>query len=268
MELPPNRLKVPFHGSVLTTHWKNDSCKQSMQTRCRKNKIFSWVGQRNSPELKTHDMLCKKMKVWEVDDGDILCHPILVPSYLQQFDDANDKIAAERNPQKAEVIYYVADLAAAPPEWKVDEVRKLASVSTAATGSNTRGVAAGPRQFIAEKLQAKADAIRALHERVQLCQDPQTEFALLRESLGVSPVSITFFGCTGTRSCKRNGLLTCMMRLGKGPWKGSSRDSRRTLRSKRHSAQASLGLDTGGHVTSRVQHTMEHSLQPNGASWL
>ena len=33
---------------------------------------------------------------------------------------------------------------------------------------------------------SKADVIRAMHERVQLCQDPQTECALLRESLGVS----------------------------------------------------------------------------------
>ena len=173
----------------MTTCWKNNSCKQGMQARCRKYKILSWAGQRNSPELKTHDMLCKKMEVWEVDDGDILCHPILVPSYLQEIDDAHDKIAAERNPQKAEVIFYVADLAAAPPEWKVDEVRKLASVSTAATGSNTRGVAAGPRQFIADQLPAKADVIRAIHERVQLCQDPQTEFALLRESLGVSRIN-------------------------------------------------------------------------------
>ena len=32
-------------------------------------------------------------------------------------------------------------------------------------------------------------AIRAMHERVQLCQDPQTESALLRESLGVSRIN-------------------------------------------------------------------------------
>ena len=45
------------------------------------------------------------------------------------------------------------------------------------------------RQFIADQLLAKADVIRAVHERVQLCQDPQTEFALLRESLGVSRIN-------------------------------------------------------------------------------
>ena len=51
-----------------------------------------------------------------------------------------------------------------------------------ATGGNTLGVAVGPQQFI-------ADVIRAMRERVQLCQDPQTEFALQRESLDVSRIN-------------------------------------------------------------------------------
>ena len=84
--------------------------------------------------------------------GDILCHPVLVPSYLHDFDDANDKVGADRNPFKTEVVYYVADLDAAPPKWKLDEVRKLASVSTVAAGSTSLGVAVGPRQFIATQI--------------------------------------------------------------------------------------------------------------------
>ena len=44
-------------------------------------------------------------------------------------------------------------------------------------------------RFIADQLLAKADVIRAMHGRVQLCQDLQTEFALLRESLGVSRIN-------------------------------------------------------------------------------
>ena len=59
----------------------------------------------------------------------------------------------------------------AQPEWKVDEVRLLVSVSTA-TG-NTLGVAVGPRPNIADSVFAQADVIRAMHERVQLCQDPK-----------------------------------------------------------------------------------------------
>ena len=56
------------------------------------------------------------------DDGDILCHPILVPSFLQAFDT---------------VIHYLPNLDAAPPEWNVYDVCLLASVSTVACGSNT-----------------------------------------------------------------------------------------------------------------------------------
>ena len=47
----------------------------------------------------------------------------------------------------------------------------------------------GPHQSFADQLLAEADVIRAMHERVQLCQDPQIEFALLRESLGVSRIN-------------------------------------------------------------------------------
>ena len=67
-------------------------------------------------------------------------------------------------------------------------MRLFASVSTATAGSNTLGVAVAPRQFNADQLLAKADLIRTMHERVQPCQDPQTEFALLGESFDVSRI--------------------------------------------------------------------------------
>ena len=62
------------------------------------------------------------------------CHPVLVPSYLHEFDDAHAKVGAERTSQKTEVIDYVDDLGAVPPEWKVDDVRKLATVSAVPFG--------------------------------------------------------------------------------------------------------------------------------------
>ena len=49
----------------------------------------------------------------------------------------------------------------------------------------------GPLQFIADQLLAKADVIRAMHEGVQLCHDPQTEVALQRENLAVSRINYT-----------------------------------------------------------------------------
>ena len=65
-------------------------------------------------------------------------------------------------------------------------------------GSITLGVAVGLRQFIADQLLAKAYVTRAVHERVQLCQDPQTERAL------VSVASTTCCVCMATRSCRNN----------------------------------------------------------------
>ena len=100
-----------------------------------------------------------------MDDGDAMCHPVLVPSCLHEFDDADAKVGAERTPQKTEVICYLEDVGAA------------------------LGVAVLLRQFIADQLLAKADVTRAMHERVQVCQDPQIEFALLRESPGVRRIS-------------------------------------------------------------------------------
>ena len=93
--------------------------------------------------------------LWDMDDGDIMCHRIFAPFFLQKFDVANTKVGAQRNSQKTEVICYVDDLDAAPPEWTIDDVRKLAKVPTVTAGSNTLGVAVGPRQYIAGQLLRK-----------------------------------------------------------------------------------------------------------------
>ena len=81
------------------------------------------------------------------------------------------------------------DLDAAPPEWRIRDVQNMAKDSTVTAGSVALALAVGPRQYIADQLLGKADVIRAMHERVQPCQDPQTEFALLPESLGVSRIN-------------------------------------------------------------------------------
>ena len=74
-----------------------------------------------------------------MDDGDIMCHPILVPSYVREFDVANAKVGAERNLQKTEVIYFMNDLDAAPPEWRIRDVQNMAKASSVTAGSITLG---------------------------------------------------------------------------------------------------------------------------------
>ena len=100
---------------------------------------------------------------WYLDNGDNLCHPILVLPNLQASDTANAKIGAERNKRNTEVIYHVADLDAAPPEWKINDVRPLVSVATAVRGHVTLGV---------ETSSWQKEVIRTMHEHVQLCQGP------------------------------------------------------------------------------------------------
>ena len=53
-------------------------------------------------------------------------------------------------------------------------------------------MAVGPRQCAGDQLPANTDATQATHDRVQLCQNPQTEFTLIRESLGVGRVNHIF----------------------------------------------------------------------------
>jgi hypothetical protein len=128
---------------------------------------------------------------WYLDDGDILCHPILVWPYLMAFDEANVKVGAVRNRLKTEVLYYSTRVALEQhaEEWQLERVRAAAKVSLASEGTNTLGVATGPAGFVAAQLESKALVVRAMHERVRLCQDPQSEFVLARESLGVGRVN-------------------------------------------------------------------------------
>ena len=79
---------------------------------------------------------------------------------------------------------------AVPPEWKTDEVRSMAKISAVTSGSITLGVAVGSQQFVTDQLLSKADVIRAMCERVQLCQDVQTECSPFSERVwGVSRIN-------------------------------------------------------------------------------
>ena len=57
-------------------------------------------------------------------------------------------------------------------------------------------------------------------------------------------VSTTSSGCVATQSRKKNGLLKSMMKLDSDFLRGSSWDSRRTVRSTQHSVPANPGRDT------------------------
>ena len=167
-----------------------------------------------------------------------MCHPILVPSYLHELDDANAKVGAERNPQKTEVTHYVDDLNAAPPEWKVDDVQNMATVSTVTAGSTTLGVAVGSDS----SLQGPALGQRrhSSHARnVSSCVRTRRQNLLSSAKVSESAASTTSSECTATRSCRRNEPLKSTTRLDSDLLRGSSRVSRKTSWYRPHSAHAS-----------------------------
>ena len=129
-------------------------------------------------------------------------------------------------------------LEAAPPEWRVNDVCLLASVSTALCGSDTLGVAVGPRQFFADQPLARADVFRAMHQRVQLCQDSQTESALLRESLGVSRINHIRRVHGHTLLSRERQAAEIFVEVGKGPMRDPFKDSQRTAWNKPRSVPA------------------------------
>ena len=136
------------------------------------------------------------MDFWYLDDGDILCVPALVRPFLESFDVANDSVDevpvhAERNRVKSEVIYYVDEstLAEHAESWGIAAVQELASVSTADVGQMTLGVATGPVEALRRQLAQKAKVVEAMHEKVAICADVQTEHVLCRQSLRVGRVN-------------------------------------------------------------------------------
>ena len=104
------RLNVaaPSHGLAPTTQWKNNGCKPSTLAKCSRFRTFNSVDQTSILELKTRDTLHGGLAdLWFFDDGDIVCHPTLVPPCLQEFYAANEKIGAERIQKTEFVLLFV-----------------------------------------------------------------------------------------------------------------------------------------------------------------
>ena len=116
---------------------------------------------------------CRSAEVWRdlwyLDDG--------VLPRLIAFVASHAKIG-QRNRQKTEVVHCVTNLDNSDPEWRPADTCNLATFTTALNGNTTLGVAVGLLRCVADQLQAEADVIRAMHERVRFCQDLQIEFAL------------------------------------------------------------------------------------------
>ena len=247
--MPHGKRRAPFLGLAWTILQRNSDCKQTTRPVCRNRQTFQLGGP--AKLTSAHDPRHALQKnggladQWCMDDGGIVCHPILVLPSLQDFDVDNSRVGAEWNPLKTEVTHYVNDLDAAPLEWRTGDVWSWAKTSVVTAGGITLGVAVGSRQFITDWLLSKADVIRAMRERVQLSF----------EKVRASAVSTTSCGFTAIKSWRKTAQRSTM-RSGSGLSNGSSRVSRRTARHKQPPVQASPELGSKERETS----------QPNRAS--
>lgn len=66
-----------------------------------------------------------------MDDVDILCDPLLVTPNLTSSDQANARMAGERNTVKTKVLYFTdaETMARNVVSWRLDDVRSLAAAA-------------------------------------------------------------------------------------------------------------------------------------------
>ena len=77
-----------------------------------------------------------------VVDGDIMCHPTLVPSSSPDFERRQRHQSwSGTNPQETEVIYHVNNQDSAPRGWRIHDAQSMAKVSTGTARSITSGTA-------------------------------------------------------------------------------------------------------------------------------
>ena len=112
-------------------------------------------------------------------------------AYLRAFDEANKQAGAVRNTKKTEVIFYAtrAELTTNSSLWQLEELRRQATLLTPEEANFTLGVAVGGPQAVAEQLQQKVEVVRAMHSKIVICQDVQTENVLSKQSLGIGRIN-------------------------------------------------------------------------------
>ena len=174
--------------------------------------------------------------LWYIDDGDILCHPPDLGFVLlgMNFMRPTPKLEQGEIRRRQKSSTTSQTWTQPHPNGKLTRCDCM-PVSTVAAGSNTLGVAVGhwEQHTLGDSVGppsvhrvAKADVIRAMRDRVQLCQDPKVL---------VLAVSTTSFGCVATRSCKRDVPAEIFDEVGRrSDWQVFLWDSRRTVRNRRH----------------------------------
>ena len=180
--------------------WRRRPCRctapasRRMLRNCRVSQLPAWRPGESLSVPMTRRMRCSKAEAWPdqwyMDDGDIMCHPIVV--YARLGGEAEPTENGSHLPRDP------SGMSATCGAWP-----KPLQLATVAPHSMSL---LGSRQPITDQLLSKADVLQAMHERVQLCHNPQTEFALVRESMGVSRIN---HNLASTRPHNPSGTADC-----------------------------------------------------------
>ena len=164
-------------------------------------------------------MLCKKTEAQQTSVAlnrvTICATHCLVLSLLQAFDTADAK--NWRRKKQAKDRRHLRRLrsgrCSVSPKSEVRTVARKRKRCTATSHSESRwdrGAASQTNSW------QKVDVIRATRERVQLCQDPQREFALHRESPGVNRINHIFRAHGHTNLLTQEAVANTFDEVGQG----------------------------------------------------
>ena len=135
--------------------------------------------------------------VWFLDDGTVVCDPLLVVPYLLAFDDASGEKKASRNLSKSNVIIYAPQevIDANADAWRLSETRSLAKVCGPEGNLLTLGAALGGVASRVEHFRRKTTVAQAMHDKIRQCEHTQIEMILSRSCLGVGKINHLLRSC-------------------------------------------------------------------------
>ena len=73
--------------------------------------------------------------------------------------------------------------------WGLQDVRNLATIKMASEGGLTLGVATGGTECCLEQFKQKLEVTKAMHSKIQICEDTQIEHVLSKLCLGTNKVN-------------------------------------------------------------------------------
>ena len=150
-------------------------CRMNNAIECNVSTAFDLGAGESSSERAIRDMLCNKTETW-LTSGTWM---MVTSSFTQCWYCPAHKRSTGPTQKLVQSETHIKHKSSTTPQtWmQLLFIAKATTFALWRLSPHTVGLAVGPRRCVTDPLLAKADVIQAMRERVQLCQDPQTDFA-------------------------------------------------------------------------------------------